>query len=337
MIWNNTKSLKILRKNISLCNSGFIHKKHTAIIESFGTLLSTKLPPRTMEEAPIVDTSMNFSMQKLITAQSVLSKTKQNAEMTDDIKKVIDLFAKKNKIVTDGDFWNVGDLKKIQPLHMGPFGGGPTFEGTDDEKDRYDALIKLYWDIAEYNEYITYFTSFDVKKRVRLVLSNSGNTFDEDIDIKMIIPAGFICHAVDFSYPGANIINDINKMNFLKSFKIEENKNIQPYDYYPVELLDFSDTILKANPFNSPSDTEKYEKEKRKYDTAFENIFYYKPFDGADNDILTFHIDYLKHHTVMAFPSVLLFNKVPPYIEYEIRSKRLPENVKGKLEFQEDH
>ena len=51
-----------------------------------------------------------------------------------------------------------------------------------------------------------------------------------------------------------------------------------------------------------------------------------------DVDILVFHIGYLKHNTVMAFPSVLVFKEIPDFIDYEISSKYVADVVKGTVE-----
>ena len=50
-------------------------------------------------------------------------------------------------------------------------------------------------------------------------------------------------------------------------------------------------------------------------------------------DVLVFHINYLKHNTRMAFPSILIFNEVPEFIDYEMTSKHSPDIIKGKIEF----
>jgi hypothetical protein len=76
--------------------------------------------------------------------------------------------------------------------------------------------------------------------------------------------------------------------------------------------------------------------DKEKYSRSLECIFHYKIFESEENDILTFQIEYLKHHTSMAFPSILMFKDVPAFIEYEITSKHIPEMLKGKIEFHQE-
>ena len=84
------------------------------------------------------------------------------------------------------------------------------------------------------------------------------------------------------------------------------------------------------------SATEEYESDKEDYRNSLDSLFLYRIFENGENDILTFHIEYLKHNTSMAFPSVLMFKNTPPYIEYEISSKHVPEIFMGKLEFKQE-
>ncbi len=74
-----------------------------------------------------------------------------------DWKETISKFAEENQVKINDDFWNVGDLKMRIPSVVLPFGNSDSvLEGTDEEKERYDLLRNLYWDIVSYNEYIDY-------------------------------------------------------------------------------------------------------------------------------------------------------------------------------------
>jgi len=215
-----------------------------------------------------------------------------------------------------------------------PFGNsGTSFEGTEEEKERYKLLKDLYWDVESYNEYIDYFSEIDKLSVATLAISNVGDSFDEDIDVKLTIPKGYILRYSEFPYPGINIIEEILDMRFVEfKFSIQENENVGEYAYYPVQTPSYAD-IMTANPFNQISSSDEYDRNKEKYFSSLECIFCYKIFQSEENDILTFHIAYLKHNTSMAFPSVLIFKDSPKYVEYEITSKHIPEVLKGKIEF----
>ena len=77
---------------------------------------------------------------------------------------------------------------------------------------------------------------------------------------------------------------------------------------------------------------EEYNRNKEEYMEKLNRIFCYEYYEKEDVDILVFHIGYLKHNTVMAFPSVLVFKEIPDFIDYEISSKYVADVVKGTVE-----
>ena len=108
---------------------------------------------------------------------------------------------------------NVGNLKKKPSLVVPFYSNGTSFDGSEEEKHRYDAIQELYWDIIEYQEYKQFFMRIDQQNLVELVVANDGDTFDEDIDIKLIIKKGNILHQNDIPIPGINVIEEILQMN----------------------------------------------------------------------------------------------------------------------------
>lgn len=306
-----------LYKN-NLCNSEFINSKKEDILKKIQVLKNISLPPRV-----VVD-------QKHLGWVAM-----KDADISDNWKNLINDFAKKNEISLDDDFWAVGNLKKqnFEPV----FGdGGPFFEGTEEEKKRYDLLEQLYWAVRTYNEYFDYFNYIDEINVATLAISNVGNSYDEDIDVKLIIPKGSILKYSDLPYPGIKIIEKLLKIRFIDFiFSIQESSLIEKYGYYPIQPLSYKD-IGVINPFYQISASEEYANYKNDYHNSLESLFLYKVFEDEKNDILTFHIEYLKHNTSMAFPSVLMFKDTPVYIKYEISSKYIPEVLKGSLNFKQE-
>lgn len=213
-------------------------------------------------------------------------------------------------------------------------GGGTLYEGTEKEKERYNLIKDLYWDVISYNEYINYFSHIDKIDFATCAISNIGNSFDEDIDVKLLIPKGYIINHFDLPYPGMNIIEELQDMKFIDfMFLIKETERVEKYGYYSVSTS-FDPYVLNIDPLIRMSASEKYMRDKRKYKESMENTFNYKIFKNEEKDIMVFHIGYLKHNTSMAFPSIIMFRNIPEYIEYEITSKHIPEVLKGRIEFQ---
>lgn len=229
------------------------------------------------------------------------------------------------------DFWNVGNLTKTQSL-LNPMlgGGGPTYDGTVEEKDRYNKLEELYWKIEELNEYNKYFRAIDDYQLVELVLSNSGTDIDEDIDIKLRFEKGKLVRNHDIPVPGKMIIDTILDMKFIEMvLKEKETESINAYSDYPMMPQRFSYHI--TNPFNQLSASQEYEDSKEKYTDIINNLCCFELFENKDEDVLLIHVSYLKHHTLVTFPSALVFKSVPESIEYEITSKHTADIIKGTL------
>ena len=189
----------------------------------------------------------------------------------------------------------------------------------------------MYWEIREYEEYKVFFTSIDNQSFVNLVLTNNGDTFDEDIDVKLIIKKGCVLEIKDIAVPGINIIEEVLKMKFLDYvYEIKSSDTIDCYKGYSLQSPELNYTI--PDPFSRVSIQDEYQKHKQQYNDDLERIFCYEYFMKDDCDILTFHINYLKHNTAMAFPSILALKEVPESIEYEISSKFVANIVKGKIE-----
>lgn len=274
----------------------------------------------------------NINMQKLLGSSQFMSKALSDADIPEQWKITILEFADKNAIQINKQFWNVGNLKKKVSLVVSPLGGGgTTFEGNEDEKKRYDDIENLYWKVKEYKEYKEFFTWIDNQGFASLVLTNIGNTFDEDIDVKLIIKKGCVLERKDIAVPGINIIEEILKLKLLSyAYKIKNSDTIDSYSGYPLQSSNFNYNI--TDPFGRVSVQAQYKEHKRHYYDDLEHIFCYEFFSKDDCDIFTFHINYLKHNTAMAFPSVLVLKEVPESIEYEITSKFVSNIVKGKIE-----
>mgnify|MGYP000885798340 FL=1 len=122
------------------------------------------------------------------------------------------------------------------------------------------------------------------------------------------------------------------KKNLLyNAFIIGKSDTIDSYSGYPEQLPHYNNRIL--NLFDGVSDQEQYEQQ---FIDNLKHIFCYKYFSRDDYDILKFHVNYLKHNTTMAFPSILIFKEFPEFIEYEITSRYIPNIVKGKIEISDD-
>lgn len=254
-----------------------------------------------------------------------------NEDISEEWKQVIIAFCNRFDVIIEEDFWDVGNLKKSQSLVNPMLGGGFSLCGEDNEKIHYEEICDIYWKIKELNEYRQYLGDLDSYKMVEFIVSNDGTTYDEDIDIKLIIPKGKIVNKKKLPIPGINIIDTLLEMQFVKfAFQIKATDEIDSYCGYSAMPTRLEYTF--TNPLNPPSAREEYKSSKTKYMDEINQLFCYKLFEKEDCDVLTFHVNYLKHNTRMAFPSVLIFHDAPESIDYEMTSKHSPNVIKGKIE-----
>lgn len=310
-----------------------VNEKRDSCITKLQELQTDYLPPRDIKEldeeavAPII----NNDFKKLIEKATLTSATVSDADVSEKWKNVINEFASENSISLDSRFWHVGNLKK-KTLRVSPlYGGGTSLDGSEEEMHRFDAIKKLYWNIMEYQEYKKFFTNIDKQNLVDLVVTNCGDTFDEDIDVKLIIKRGNILPTEKIPIPGINIIEEILQMKFLKYvYEIKASDTIDSYTGYSLEQPTFG--YQMPDILGRTSIQDEYKRHKEQFKNNLERIFCYQHYVKEECDILIFHIDYLKHNTAIAFPSALVFMDIPETVEYEISSKFMRNIIKGKIQ-----
>lgn len=61
------------------------------------------------------------------------------------------------------------------------------------------------------------------------------------------------------------------------------------------------------------------------------DIFCYSIYSDNDKFVIKLNVDYIKHNTTVAFPSIIFVKDMPNEVEYTITSKNNPDVVRGKL------
>lgn len=109
-------------------------------------------------------------------------------------------------------------------------------------------------------------------------MANIGDTFDEDIDVKIIIKKNHVCKIKDIAIPESNIIEEILKMRFLEyAYQIDSNDVVVEYTGYPLQTP--SMPLITENPFNRPSAQEEYNRNKEEYIKNLNRIFCYEYYE----------------------------------------------------------
>lgn len=332
---NTSLDNEFLLTNRHLLNSDFIKEKNAEIVDEIEMLKEFVLPETINDDLSASEKNINDNSSIFESDNGAFRfiKSYDNVELNKEWIRVIQDFAKHNGIEINERFWYLGNLKSYEypklPTYFGE--SGISYLGSEDEKKRYSLLKELYCIIRSYNEYIEYFTYIDNLNIMELMVSNIGNRYDEDLEIKLIIPKGYLIKHENLPAPGMNIIEKLLDMNFIDIvFSIQERDSYSKYDNFESEQIRFRPDNALYSIINK-SKAEKYEDNKSEYRDILDSIFSYKYFENSNSDILIFKIKYLKHNSSMAFPSVLMFKENPKVIEYEITSKFIPEITKGKI------
>lgn len=259
-------------------------------------------------------------------------------EINELFRETIDRYAQENNVnLNDVDeFFNIGELlKQHQPIGGGAHGLSPSYSlvGSDDEKEKYKLIEDLFWKIEEYKQFKEYLSIIDSKCSLELAVSNSGTSFDEDIDIKIYINKGYLWRVDrDICFPGDDILETMNRL-FSGIFKPEKTVTIAEYDAYPV----FNSSIaLPLGLLGEYSTEKKLEQDRNEYTHNIETIFCYEFFQDDEYDIICYKQEYLKQNANIFLPSKLFFNSPPTEIKYEISSKHCAELIKGELKVLHD-
>ena len=238
-------------------------------------------------------------------------------------KELVQKFCEKYSISLSSDFWNLGNLKKeISSPLLNIYGENSiTYLGSDSEKHKREVLSDLVSKIKEFNDIIDFFAQIDHLYYVPFFIGNEGTTYDEDIDVRVLIGKGHIVKPADIPLPGALFLDDVVESKAAKIlFAGYHDPEIDDYSNYPTELP----YIPTSLPYPFESVSESFKKQQDRYFSQVENVFCYDFRENENDDILIFNIPYLKQNTKMFFPSFLYFSSIPNNIRFEIRSKHLP-------------
>lgn len=288
-----------------------------------------KLQEMTM--ADIMDASEN----KKITTNQLhrLMGTKppeyKKVEVDEEQRELVSSFCENHGISLNSDFYFLGNLQReIKFPVITAFGNSSiSYLGSESEQEKYKLIKELLGKLREYNHVIEFFNSIDSMPCVSLQIENQGNTFDEDIDVKLFIEQGCFADIDDIPKPGLFFLEEAVELKVPKAiFCGHHDADIEDFTNYPVSYIPQKLSL----PFKSRD--EEIAEQREEYQDMMEYVFCYDLRENNKDDILCFNIPYLKQNTKMFFPSYLFFRKKPKNLLYEIRSKHSPEVYKGTLE-----
>lgn len=244
--------------------------------------------------------------------------------ITENERKIINRVAEQMDIRINESFYNLGNLS--QSAVCLDINRGRELWGTEQEKEKYQKFEELIDTIYKCLKWMPIEAAFVGKKCLLLALQNSGTAIDEDIEVTLKIPQKCLMTQGDF--PRFN--NDekgylLNNCNMEKMFGISSTSHYSDYSASIVKkravpMFRSSDVILNGTPDYSED-----------YANELESVFCYEIFEDGNSFIIKLKFDYIKHNTIVAFPTVIFTKEAFGRIDYSITSKHQPNIIRDSL------
>lgn len=245
-------------------------------------------------------------------------------EIDDDERKFITTVAEQLKIELPDDFFDLGNLNK-DSLALNVL-SGPKLKGTPEEIQKYNQIKKLHEIISEALEWAPVEKAFSDKLCLRLAVQNCGKIVDEDVEITFKIPQKSLLTLNEFpQFENDEMKYLLNECDMYELFGINST----------AEYLDYLDSAKQTSnyvPLPTPTGLPGYAPDySDSFNDTLKDIFCYSIYPSGDNYIVKLKVDYIKHNTTVAFPSVLFVKEEFAEIPYQITSKNNSDIVKGQI------
>lgn len=241
-------------------------------------------------------------------------------------KEFITSMAKTLELELPDDFFDLGNLSK-NPLSS-DFLTGPSLEGSEGEIRKYEKIQELQETISDALKWATVEQSFSDKHCLKLAVQNCGKAIDEDVEITFEIPQKSLLTLDEFpQFSNKTMGYLLNECTMDVLFGIGSTAEYIGYPESQKNERRYYGTHSYGLPGLVPDYSDDFKAE-------LDNIFCYSVYPNGNSYILKIKVDYIKHNTSVAFPSVLFIKDEITEIPYKITSKNNPDIVEGTLKVQ---
>lgn len=247
----------------------------------------------------------------------------QAEEIDKDERELLTLAARKLELSLPEDFFDLGNLERTT---MPAFAyNGPSLKGTDEEKEKYRLIKKLHVTISEMLDWAPVEKAFSGKKCCKLAVQNCGKAIDEDVEITLTLPQDALVTLDEFpKFSNKEMGYLLNDCEMSTLFGIDSTAEYLGYASSRQKNTAHYRTVPYGLPGYVPNYSDDFLAELR-------SIFRYSIYPNDDKFVIKLNVDYIKHNTTVAFPSIIFVKDMPNEVEYTITSKNNPDVVRGKL------
>lgn len=264
---------------------------------------------------------------RLPVENGVLAAFSSPVEINEEDQELLRNIAKHLEITLPEDFFSLGNLEQDR-IPSNIF-GGLNLKGTPEEKKKYHKITKLLETVNEAANWGPIEDVFSGKSCLKLAIQNCGNAVDEDVEITLEFSQEELVTLDGFpqlTYEQMGYLLNESDMEIL--FGIESTAEY--LDYAASEQHPRNSTYINGLP-GYPHD---YSDD---FISELKNVFYYSIYQSGTKYIVKLKVDYIKHNTTVAFPSVIFIKGEIEEIPYKITSRNNPDIVEGILHVQRKH
>lgn len=261
---------------------------------------------------------------RLTVETGILAAFSSPVDINKEEQELLRHIAKHLEITLPEDFFSLGNLEKDNFSSNALF--GINLKGTPEEKEKYQKIKKLLEVINEAAKWGPIEDVFSGKSCLKLAIQNCGNAVDEDVEITLEFSQEELVTLDGFP----QLTNEqmgylLNERDMEILFGIESTAEY--LDYAASEQHPRNSTYINGLP-GYPHD---YSDD---FISELKNVFYYSIYQSGAKYIVKLKVDYIKHNTTVAFPSVLFIKGEIEEIPYKITSRNNPDIVEGILQVQ---
>lgn len=242
-------------------------------------------------------------------------------DIDEEEKEFITAVAEQLECKLPDSFFELGNLNK-DTLTSNPF-SGPKLNGSQEEKQKYWKIKELHETISKALEWAPVENAFSGMNCIKLAVQNCGKTIDEDVEITFEIPKESLITLDEFpEFNNAEMGYLLTDCDMSILFGIESTSEYIEYS----ESEQNRKIPYRSRPYGLPGYVPDYSDD---FTDELKDVFCYAFYSNENKHIVKLKVDYIKHNTTVAFPTILFLKNKIDEIPYKITSKNNPDVVEG--------
>ena len=249
-------------------------------------------------------------------------------EINGDDRKFLSSAARQLELDLPDGFFDLGNL--VQDTAPANMLWGVRLDGTEIEKKKYRCIQRLKETISKYLDWAPVEKAFSGNRCLKLALQNCGTAVDEDIEITLRIARTCFLAPSGLPLPGNGTMGYLlHDCDMSEMFGIPATAAYMAYASFQLDR--HPSPRIVSNP-GQPYYVPNYHDE---YIRKLNDVFCYFVYEEGDGYLIKLKFDYIKHHTVVAFPTVLFIQEPTGSIDYTITTKNAPDAVAASIAVKE--